>query len=94
VLLIAGLALHFWMMHLSGPKEITHEFVVRRLSNPWWIAFNLAFLVAILYHGFNGLWGLALEYVGSVRLQRVCLWLIIVTASFLMATGIYILTLG
>ncbi|MCL5022389.1 MAG: hypothetical protein M1497_03315 [Nitrospirae bacterium] len=94
LLLIAGLAVHFAVMHFSGPEGITHEVVLRRLSNPWWIAFNLAFLAAAIYHGFYGLRGLAVEYVGSLRLQRVCLWLIVVTASLLMGTGIYILTLG
>lgn len=93
MLLICGLILHFAIMHFSGAHEITYSFVVKRLSNPWWKAFDVAFLLTAIYHGFNGFWGLALEYVSSVRLLRLSQAFILLLAFGLVVTGIYIVTL-
>ncbi len=93
MLLITGLVLHFAIMHFSGASEITYAFVMKRLSNPWWKAFDIAFLLTAIYHGFNGFWGLAIEYVSSERLLRLSQAAILLLASGLVVTGIYIVTL-
>jgi succinate dehydrogenase / fumarate reductase membrane anchor subunit len=93
MVLIAGLVVHFLVMHFSGPSQITFDFVMRRLSNPFWKAFDICFLVTILYHGFNGLWGIALEYVGSMKLLRISQALITAMVLGLLVTGVYIITL-
>ncbi len=93
LILLAGLIVHFSVMHFSGPKQITFDVVIRRLSNPYWKVFDLCFLVAILFHGFNGLWGIAIEYISSVRLLRFSQALIVTMASLLLVTGVYIITL-
>ncbi len=93
MLLIGGLILHFAIMHFSGTHEITYAFVMKRLSSPWWKAFDVAFLLTAIYHGFNGFWGLALEYVSSERLLRLSQAAILLLAFGLVVTGIYIVTL-
>jgi len=93
VILIAGLILHFSTMHFSGPSQTTFDFVIRRLSNPYWKAFDICFLVTMLYHGFNGLWGIALEYISSLKLLRLSQTLIVGMVLLLLATGVYIITL-
>ncbi len=93
LVLIAGLLLHFSIMHFSGQEQITYAFVLKRISNPYWKAFDLFFLVTILFHGFNGLWGIALEYARAGRLLKVCQGIILVSVCALLLTGIYIITL-
>ncbi|MEW5745100.1 MAG: succinate dehydrogenase, hydrophobic membrane anchor protein [Nitrospirota bacterium] len=92
VLLVAGLAVHFFVMHYSGAGQIGYEAVVQRLSNPCWKAFDMLFLVAAVYHGFNGLWGMAIEYVRSAGLLKLLQVALLVTSTLLIAAGIYILT--
>jgi len=93
LILIAGLIVHFSVMHFSGPSQITFDVVIRRLSNPYWKVFDLCFLVTILFHGFNGLWGIALEYIRSVRLLKFSQTVIVAMVSLLLVTGIYIIAL-
>jgi succinate dehydrogenase / fumarate reductase membrane anchor subunit len=93
LLLIAGLAVHFGVMHFSGSRQISHEFVLRRISSPYWKAFDLAFLSSVIYHGFNGLWGIALEYVSSPKRLRFSKGLLMTSALLLVLTGVYIVTL-
>ena len=77
----------------SFPQQITYAFVLKRISNPFWKAFDLLFLVTILFHGFNGLWGIALEYAGAGRMLKVFQGIILVSVGALLLTGIYIITL-
>ena len=93
LVLIAGLLLHFSVMHFSGQQQVTYEVVLRRISNPLWKAFDLFFLAVILSHGFNGLWGIAREYISSARVLKFFQGLIVVSVVALLITGIYIITL-
>jgi succinate dehydrogenase / fumarate reductase membrane anchor subunit len=93
ILLIAGLILHFVIMHFSGSQEITYAFVVKRLSNPWWKTFDIAFLLTAIFHGYNGFRGLALEYVSSEPLLRLSQAVILLFAAALTFAGIYIVSL-
>ncbi len=92
VLLVAGLLVHFIIMHYSGPEQITYAYVMARFSNPFWKLFDLLFLLSVIYHGFNGVWGIVLEYVSSAQLRKVLQVCLLTAASLLTATGIYILT--
>ena len=92
-LLIAGLIVHFTVMHFSGSRQITHEFVLNRISSPYWKAFDLAFLSSVIYHGFNGLWGIVLEYVEGPQWTKFSQAVLLASAGLLMFAGIYIVTL-
>jgi succinate dehydrogenase membrane anchor subunit len=93
LVLIAGLLLHFSIMHFSGQQQITYEVVLRRISNPLWKAFDLFFLGVVLFHGFNGFWGIATEYIRSARVLKVSRGIILVSVFVLLITGIYLITL-
>ncbi|MCC6345632.1 MAG: succinate dehydrogenase, hydrophobic membrane anchor protein [Nitrospirales bacterium] len=93
VLLVAGLLLHFLVMHFSGPEKIAHTVVLERISNPWWKTFDVLFLSSVIYHGFNGMWGLAEEYIRPEGLRRAAKASLLVMAAVLYAVGIYIVTL-
>jgi succinate dehydrogenase / fumarate reductase membrane anchor subunit len=89
--LLAGLIIHFYTMHYSGSGQISHEAVMSRISNPYWKAFNILFLLSAVYHGFNGLLGMVLDYVHSRRNQIACEAVLIVTAMALVSAGVFIL---
>lgn len=91
LMLAAGLSVHFVVMHFSGPGKLTYEAVAARLSELGWVAFNLAFMVSALFHGFNGLWGMAIEYLGAGAGLRVVQALIVVAALALGLVGVYII---
>jgi succinate dehydrogenase / fumarate reductase membrane anchor subunit len=91
--LLAGVLFHFFFMHFTGPEKITYEVVIQRLSSPWWRTFDIIFLSTAIFHGFNGLWGLVLEYIRGDKLRGVTQVLILVSAAVLFVTGIYIVML-
>ncbi len=91
--LLAGVLFHFFFMHFTGPQKITYDVVIRRLSSPYWKTFDIVFLSLAIYHGFNGLWGLVLEYFHGEKLRGITQVLILVSAVVLFATGIYIVML-
>lgn len=93
MVLFAGLVIHLYTMHYIGHEQVKHELVIKRLSDPYWVAFNFIFLISVIYHGFNGIWGIALEYISSKGLLKVSQSLILAMASLLLATGIYILSI-
>ncbi|RMG68664.1 MAG: succinate dehydrogenase, hydrophobic membrane anchor protein [Nitrospirae bacterium] len=63
VVLFIGLIVHFYVMHYSGADNIGYQAVMARLSSPLWKGFDIIFLLSVIYHGFNGLWGICLEYI-------------------------------
>jgi succinate dehydrogenase / fumarate reductase membrane anchor subunit len=92
-LLIAGLIVHFTVMHFSGSRQITHELVLNRISSPYWKAFDLIFLSSVLYHGFSGLQGIVLEYVRGPKWLKLSQAVLLASSVLLMLSGIYIVTL-
>lgn len=94
VVLVAGMAVHFGVLHFSGPDALTYEAVSARLASPGWTAFNFVLLLSAIYHGLHGLWGLALEYVSSPTLRRASLAILLGASAVLSGAGIYILSLG
>ena len=68
-LLLILLAAHFWVEHfVSAPLrrgELTYEVILARISNPYWQAIDITFLLVALYHGLNGLRSIILDY-GSI----------------------------
>ena len=92
VVILIALIVHFQILHYSGTPRITHEAVLARLSNPYWIVFNIVFLLSVTYHGFNGLLGIMLEYVHSHKMQKALEGFLIIAAITLFGLGVYILT--
>jgi succinate dehydrogenase / fumarate reductase membrane anchor subunit len=56
ILLLIGLAVHFWVLHFANKTgEYIYKDVAERLSNPSWKAFYIVFLVVVIYHAMVGL---------------------------------------
>ncbi len=59
--LVFGMMVHLVVLPLSG-KEITFKSVSQRLSNIWWLIFDISLLATCIYHGFNGIRSVILDY--------------------------------
>ncbi len=70
VVLLVGhfLLKHFGMGGAEG-EGITHALVTAQLKNPWWLVFELVFLVVALWHGLNGVWMVAADYLHAPVLR-------------------------
>lgn len=90
LLLFIGLMVHFYVMHFEGPSSIEHSSIIERFSNPYWITFDIFLLAILSYHGFNGLWGMAIEYIKSERLLRVIQISILFSVVVILIFGVFI----
>jgi len=90
LILLIGLIVHFYIMHYSGTGALDYETVTARLSSPYWKGFDILFLLSILYHGFNGLWGIATEYIKESVVLRILQTVIVAASIGLFITGIRI----
>lgn len=68
--LFLGLMVHFYVMHFEDPSAIEYTLITERFSNPYWITFDIFFLAILSYHSFNGLRGMAIEYIQSEKLLK------------------------
>jgi succinate dehydrogenase / fumarate reductase membrane anchor subunit len=92
VLLAVLLVGHFLLKHFgledAGAHQITYSTVARQLSSPWWVAFELGFLVVALWHGLNGVWMAAADYVHIPVLRIGVYTLLWVAGVFLLLVGL------
>ncbi len=83
-LLLVLLVVHFWVEHyMTVPLmrgELTYSTIHSRISNPYWQAIDIAFLIVALYHGLSGARGIILDYskIGH-NTRRVITALLVVT---------------
>mgnify|MGYP001047574707 CR=1 FL=1 len=61
IYLVFGMTVHMFILPLTG-KTIDYNMVHSRLESACWIVFDVLLLIACLYHGFNGLWAIVLDY--------------------------------
>lgn len=81
VILIAGLTAHFTVMHFSGLGKLG-SLSAELVLTPY---FNAVFFASAVYHGFYGLWGIAVEYIPSKNLLKAVQALLLFIAALLFA---------
>jgi len=72
--LVIGMVVHFWVLHYVIDKPLTFDKVVARLTSPGWILFDSLLLIAVVYHGINGIWNVLTDYNPSPRLKKFYGW--------------------
>lgn len=64
-LLLVLLVAHFWVEHFATEPllkgQLTYETILARISNPYWQAIDISFLLIALYHGLTGLRNIVLD---------------------------------
>lgn len=93
VVLFLGLLIHFFVMHYTGEHQLSYEVVMERLGSPLWKAFDLVFLVSVLYHGFNGLLGIVTEYTKKGIFRWLLYMVIFASGGMLFVKGMEIILL-
>ncbi len=61
IFLVFFLSVHLIIVHAYGINNILFQQILLRLQNPWWMAFYIAFVVSVVYHGINGLRGIIID---------------------------------
>ena len=87
ILLIALLFLHLWKMHFYTTESFIYKYIIVHLSTSAWKWIDFSFLVIVLYHALNGLWGLVNDYVHHPQLIRGFILLLALTVIFCLAIG-------
>lgn len=88
--LVFGMAVHIVVLPL-GRETITFESVSARLQNPWWATFDFLLLAVCVYHGFNGLWSVFLDFNPSQGLRRGVGWGLALFGLIWVVFGIFVL---
>ena len=87
VVLLFCLAVHFYLMHYMGFEMRLHADVLQRLRNPMWKSFYMIFLVLGLFHGLNGTWSIAVDYIKKDAWRITCLILVVTLGTFFFLLG-------
>jgi succinate dehydrogenase hydrophobic membrane anchor protein len=88
--LVFGMAVHIIVLPL-GKETITFESVAARLRHPWWFVFDLVLLTVCVYHGFNGLWSVFLDFDPPPMLKRGIAWALILFGVIWTIFGLFVL---
>ncbi len=81
---VAFLGVHLYVAHINGGSPIElFDSVVANLKNPWWLAFFLAFVWIVTYHGLNGVKGIIYETGISARGRKIVAY--VLAAVFLIS---------
>jgi succinate dehydrogenase / fumarate reductase, membrane anchor subunit len=88
VLLFIGVIYHFVYYHFISDGVYTWKEVVTKMQSPWFNLLQFLFLLTALYHGFNGIWMVAEDYIhGKIwRMIVFSLILLVGTALFFVGT--------
>ena len=90
VLIIIFLIIHLYVMHLSGSPNIVWSwdaFLSRFQASPWMKVFYFMFLTTVLFHGLNGTWQVAGDYINSRSLKAL-------THATLIIVGVFFFIIG
>jgi len=96
VALALYLPLHVWIVHHVSKGPETFDAMMRSVSGPLFKAFEIALLAAVLFHAFNGLRVIAidLDWIRTLRAQRVAFWVVGLATLPFLAYGVYVLILA
>ena len=61
--LVYALAVHLWTVHVVDSGRLSWEVITARLQDgSSWTIYYLLFIPAVVFHAFNGVWGIVLDY--------------------------------
>jgi len=91
IFLVVGLLVHFGLLHYLTERPLTFDKVIDRLSTPGWIIFDSLLLIACIYHAFNGIYAILLDFNIGIRAQRTLFYVFMIAGIALSVFGIVIL---
>jgi succinate dehydrogenase / fumarate reductase membrane anchor subunit len=88
IVLVPVLLVHLFTMHRYHEHGLAWESVTKLMANPYWKVLEIAFLVAALYHGLNGLYAIFQDYVKSAGLRLTLFGLVVLGGLVLLVFGV------
>ncbi len=88
VILFIILVYHFVFYHFISKGNYPWKEVVAKMQSPWFNLLQFAFLSTALYHGLNGVWMVAEDYIHGRIWRQVIFSLIVVVGIALFFVGI------
>ncbi len=86
--LVYALGVHLWTVHVVDSGCLNWEVITTRLQDgSSWTIYYLLFIPAVVYHAFNGMWGIVLDYDPPAYLRRPLLVLFWVMGVALLLYG-------
>jgi len=71
VFLAYALVIHLWTVNVVNQGELNWQTISSRLQEGnFWFIYYMLFIPAVIYHAFNGLWSIVLDYNPSPAKQR------------------------
>lgn len=88
VLLLLLTFSHFFLQHFTRDAVSNGLTVTARLNDPWWQAYYALFVVLAIYHGVNGLIGIAWDYAPKALHRGIIASLLWTLGAFFGALGL------
>ena len=86
--LVYALAVHLWTVHVVDSGRLNWEVITTRLQDgSSWTIYYLLFIPAVVYHAFNGMWGIVLDYDPPAAWRRPLLGLFWIMGVVLLTYG-------
>jgi len=85
--LIAYLCLHIFVIHNLAYGEQHFNAVMKFLGSPPFKLMEIGLLGVILYHAFNGLRVIAIDFWGGTKIQKALFWVMMAAAGILFVFG-------
>ena len=88
VILFILLLLHFITYHFISKGHFPWKDVVAKMQSPWFNLLQFVFLITALYHGLNGIWMVAEDYIHNKVWRMIIFSLIVCVGLALFFVGI------
>ncbi len=88
VILFVLLMVHFVTYHFISKGDMPWKDVVAKMQSPWFNLIQFLFLITALYHGLNGVWMVAEDYIHHKIWRLVIFSLIVFVGLALFFIGV------
>ena len=76
IFLAYAMVVHLWTVNVVNQGDLNWQTITARLQEGnFWFIYYILFIPAVIYHAFNGLWSIFMDYNPSPSLQRLTGWL-------------------
>ena len=90
IFLAYAMVVHLWTVNVVNQGDLNWQTITVRLQEGnFWFIYYILFIPAVIYHAFNGLWSIFMDYNPSQSLKRLTGWLFWIGGIVLTIYGYY-----
>ena len=76
IFLAYAMVVHLWTVNVVNQGNLNWQTISARLQEDnFWFIYYMLFIPSVIYHAFNGLWSIFMDYNPSPSLKRLTGWL-------------------